>query len=96
MKNKLYFVFFLLFLFSLTVSSDSESVDIPSGMIAAEKSEETPQNAKKPKYDYDYMSSFLSRNTKPLGLKDNAPLRKFLNQPSIHWALRAGGRHILN
>lgn len=96
MKSKLYLVFSLLFLFSLTVSSESVIGDTPSGTIAAEKSEETPQSAKKPKYDYDYMSSFLARNTKPLGLKDNAPLRKFLNQPSIHWALRAGGRHILN
>jgi hypothetical protein len=63
-------------------------------MFAIKHSEEAPQSTQKPKYDY--MSSFLSRNTKPLGLKDNAPLRKFLNQPSINWALRAGGRHILN
>lgn len=96
MKNKIYFVFFLLFLFSLSVSSDNVSVNTPPVITAAETPEKAPQEAKKPKYDYDYMSSFLSRNTKPLGLKDNAPLRKFLNQPSIQWALRAGGRHILN
>lgn len=94
MKNKLYLVFFLLFLFLLPVSSESVIGDTPSRTITVKKSEETPQTAKKPKYDY--MSSFLARNTKPLGLKDNAPLRKFLNQPSIRWALRAGGRHILN
>lgn len=53
-----------------------------------------PQSVKKPKFDY--MSSILSRNTKPLGLKDNLVLRKFLNQPSIKWAIRSGRRHVLN
>ena len=94
MKNKIYLVFFLLFLFLLPMSSDNMIGDTRAGTIAMEKSEEAPQTAKKPKNDY--MSSFLARNTKPLGLKDNVPLRKFLNQPSIRWALRAGGRHILN
>ena len=94
MKNKLFFVFFLLFLLSLATSSDSMSKYTSTGMFATNHSEDAPQSTQKPKYDY--MSSFLSRNTKPLGLKDNAPLRKFLNQPSINWALRAGGRHILN
>ena len=94
MKNKLYFVFFLLLGLSLTLSSDSMSKSSFPGISALKNSEETPQSSQKPKVDY--MSSFLSRNTKPLGLKDNAPLRKFLNQPSINWALRAGGRHILN
>jgi len=94
MKNKLFFVFVLFLLLSLTMASDSPSTYVFTGMFATKKSEEAPQSSQKPKYDY--MSSFLSRNTKPLGLKDNAPLRKFLNQPSINWALRAGGRHILN
>jgi hypothetical protein len=94
MKNKLFFVFFLFLLLSLTASSDSPGTHVFTGMSATKNSEEDPQSTQKPKYDY--MSSFLSRNTKPLGLKDNAPLRKFLNQPSINWALRAGGRHILN
>jgi len=53
-----------------------------------------PQTIKKPKYDY--MSTFLSRNTKPLGLKENIALRKFLKQSSIKWSIRSGERHILN
>jgi hypothetical protein len=94
MKNKLFIFFSLLLLLSLTTPSDSMNKCAFTGMFATKHSEEAPQTTQKPKYDY--MSSFLSRNTKPLGLKDNAPLRKFLNQPSINWALRAGGRHILN
>ncbi len=87
-------MFFLLFLLSLTMSTKSTRSYAFSGMYAVHSPETSPQSTQKPKTDY--MSSFLSRNTKPLGLKDNASLRKFLNQPSINWALRAGGRHILN
>jgi hypothetical protein len=50
--------------------------------------------AKKPKYDY--MSSFFSRNTKPLGLKEDLAVKKLLRQPAIIWAFRAGQRNILN
>lgn len=50
--------------------------------------------AKKPKYDY--MSSFFSRNTRPLGLKEDLALKKLLGQKSITWALRTGIRHILD
>ncbi len=56
--------------------------------------EPPPQSSDKQKFDY--MSSILSRNTKPLGLKENISLRKLLNQPSIKWAMRSGGRHLLN
>lgn len=44
----------------------------------------------------DYMSSFFSRDTKPLGLKEDAALKKFLRQSGIKWANRTGIRHILN
>jgi hypothetical protein len=44
----------------------------------------------------DYMSDFLSRNTKPLGLKEDRRLEKLLKQPAIDWAIRAGARHILD
>jgi len=47
----------------------------------------------KPKYDY--MSSFYSRNTKPLGLKEDVALRRLMRQPGIKWAIRTGIRHIL-
>ena len=50
--------------------------------------------SQKPKYDY--MSSFYSRNTKPLGLKEDVALRKLMRQPGIKWAVRSGIRHILN
>jgi len=50
--------------------------------------------AKKPKYDY--MSSFFSRNTKPLGLKEDLAVKTLLKQPAIKWAVRTGQRNILN
>jgi hypothetical protein len=49
--------------------------------------------AKKPKTDY--MSSFLLRNTKPLGLKEDQALKDLLQQPSMFWAVRTGTQHIL-
>jgi hypothetical protein len=50
--------------------------------------------AKKPKSDY--MSSFFSRNTKALGLKEDLALKKLMKQPSIKWAVRTGIRHVLD
>ncbi len=49
--------------------------------------------ARKPK---DYMSSFFSRDTKPLGLKEDQALKKLLREPGIKWACRTGIRHILD
>ncbi|MGQ9801472.1 MAG: hypothetical protein ACUVRL_07410 [Candidatus Saccharicenans sp.] len=53
-----------------------------------------PQEVQKPKLDY--MSTFLSRTTSPLGLKEDEELRRLLRQSKTSWALRAGIRHILN
>jgi hypothetical protein len=50
--------------------------------------------AKQPKYDY--MSSFFSRSTKPLGLKEDLALKKLLRQRGIVWAVRTKIRHILD
>jgi hypothetical protein len=50
--------------------------------------------AEKPKYDY--MSTFFSRNTKPLGLKEDLAVKSLLRQPSIKWAVRTGQRNVLN
>jgi len=50
--------------------------------------------AKKPKYDY--WSSFFSRNTRPLGLKENEALKRLQKQSNIKWAVRTGIRHILS
>lgn len=52
------------------------------------------QDTKKQKYDY--MSTFLSRDTNPLGLKENVALKKLLEQSSIKWAIRSSKRQILN
>ena len=78
-------------LLTIPVSPDSMSDHASSGFFATDS---TPQNTQKQKFDY--MSSILSRNTKPLGLKENVTLRKWLNQPSILWAMRSGNRQILN
>lgn len=94
MKKKCFSIFILFISLSLFLSFHREGKHTSSEIIGSERAVSTPQSVKKP--DYDYMSSILSRNTKPLGLKENLPLRKFLNQPSFKWALRAGGRHILN
>jgi len=50
--------------------------------------------AGKPKYDY--WSSFFSRNTKPLGLKEDQALKKLQRQRSAKWAVRTGIKHILS
>ncbi len=56
----------------------------------------TPQEipAKKPKSDY--MSTLLSRNTNPLGLREDQMTKKLLQQGRVKWAVRAGARHILD
>jgi hypothetical protein len=56
--------------------------------------EPPPQDVQKP--NYDYMSTFLSRSTHPLGLKEDPAVRRMLGQGSVSWALRAGSRHILD
>ncbi|MEW5900783.1 MAG: hypothetical protein AB1715_04915 [Acidobacteriota bacterium] len=50
--------------------------------------------AQKPKPDY--MSSFFSRNTRPLGLREDLALKELLKQPGVKWAVRTGMRHILD
>ena len=44
----------------------------------------------------DYMKDVLRRNTKPIGLKEDKLLQKLLKQSNMKWAVRAGGRHILD
>ena len=55
-----------------------------------------PQEVPPKKPKYDYLSTFLDRNTKSLGLKSDPELEKLLKQPSIKWAIRAGSKHVLN
>ncbi len=63
------------------------SLFVTSGILS-------PQEEQKSKNDY--MSTLLSRNTDPLGLKENPGLQKLLNQPSIKWAIKSGRRQILH
>jgi hypothetical protein len=55
-----------------------------------------PQEYPAEKAKDDYMSSFFSRNTKPLGLKEDLAVRQLLRQPATKWAVRAGRSNILN
>jgi hypothetical protein len=78
----------MILLFTLKKIGFSESSFFPKN------SQAEPQASRKPKYDY--MSTFLSRDTEPLGLKEDIALKRFLEQPSIKWAIRSGKKHILN
>jgi len=53
-----------------------------------------PQDVQKS--SYDYMSNYLSKSTRPLGLKEDPAVRRMLGQGSVPWAIRAGSRHILD
>jgi hypothetical protein len=93
--NKRFLAIFVLFVFlSLFLSPHEARKAGSAAVFDVAGTSPPPQTVKKT--DNDYMSSILSRNTKPLGLKENLPLRKFLNQPSFKWALRSGGRQILD
>lgn len=84
----------LFLLVPLFISFQEEKGLNPSELVTAKANTAHPQGVKKPKYDY--MSTFLSRNTKPLGLKEDQALKRFLKQSTLKWAIRAGERHILN
>ncbi len=87
-------VFFILLLLSLTFTSPSGLSS--NGLFLAKSTAAYPQDVPVKKPKYDYMSTILSRNTKPLGLKEDPELEKLLKQPSIKWAIRAGKKHILD
>lgn len=53
-----------------------------------------PQEVQKPRLDY--MSTFLSRDTTPLGLKEDQKIRQLLKESRAKWMVRAGLRSILN
>ena len=60
----------------------------------ATSQEPPPQEVQKP--NYDYMSTFLSRSTHPLGIKEDPAARRMLGQGAVPWAIRAGSRHVLD
>jgi len=82
----------LLLLVSFLLSSQADKGFSSSGPFGKE-TEAYPQATKKPKEDY--LSTFLSRDTKPLGLKENSTLQQFLNQRYITWVIRSEMRQIL-
>jgi hypothetical protein len=59
-----------------------------------EEQETNPQQIQKP--TYDYMSNYLSRSTRPLGLNVDPLAKEILSQKSAKWAVRAGARHVLD
>jgi len=46
--------------------------------------------------DTSYMSQWLNRNTRPLGLQEDSRYARLAEQPRIIWAIRASGRHVLD
>jgi len=56
--------------------------------------EPPPREVQRP--THNYMDGFLSRNTRPLGLKDDPAARRMLGQGPVAWAIRSGSRHILD
>ena len=94
MRKKILLGVLFILLISLTFTSPS---DLSSkGLFLANSPGADPQDTPVKKPKYDYMSTILSRNTKPLGLKEDPELEKLLKQPSINWAIRAGNKHILD
>lgn len=65
-----------------------------SRLWASSGGQTSPQEVQKPKYDY--MSTFLSRSTQPLGLKEDPALKKLLGQGAVKWSVRAGSRQVLD
>jgi hypothetical protein len=93
-----YVMLFSLFVLILppvsSIASSQETKIKEERSISTPPDQSPPQEIQKPKLDY--MSTFLSRNTSPLGLKENQGLRELLKQSKTKWAIRAGVRHILN
>lgn len=94
MKNKILSAILSVFLVSLVFSYWEKKEYSPSERLVVNTLKAYPQTVKKP--EFDYMSTILSRNTKPLGLKENPVLKKFLSQSLIKWAVRSEEKHILN
>jgi len=75
--------------FSLIVGPQASS---PGAQTTSQ--EPPPKEVQKP--NYDYMSTFLSRSTHPMGLKDDPATRRMLGQGPVAWAIRSGARHVLD
>lgn len=86
----------LLVVFLLLAGPAHRAASISGGRAEAPPpgQENPPRDIQQPKYDY--MSTFLSRSTQPLGLKDAPEIRTLLEQKAAKWAVRATARHILD
>lgn len=93
MKRKILSVLFPFILLSLLLSSPEAFSRINT--VFARNGAPLPQESPVKKPQYDYMSTFLARNTKPLGLKIDLSVQKLLKQSTIKWAFRSEERHIL-
>jgi lipopolysaccharide export LptBFGC system permease protein LptF len=93
-KNKILVTFLLFLLISLVLPYSIDRKSSYADALIEVKLMLSPQTIPKP--ENDYMSTILSRNTKPLGLKENLTLQRYLDQPTIKWAIRAEKKHILN
>jgi len=78
---------------SLSVSPESSAL---AGASRSDEMASAVQEFPTEKPRYDYMSMFYSRNTKPLGLREDLALKKLMSQPGIKWAIRTGVGHILD
>ena len=85
----------ILFLFLSVVLSFLKAYALKE-LTLAKSFTSSPQDYPVKKPRYDYMSTFLSRDTKPLGLKEDLAYKKLLSQSNIKWAIRAAERHILD
>ena len=94
MKHKILSFLIPIFILSLFISSNETSIYSKINLNLSKLNSFHPQSVKKPKHDY--LSTYLSRDTKPLGLQENQALKKYLDQSCIKWAIRANESHILN
>ena len=91
MRKRIFFLIAVIFAGAILVYSlHPIASNQGSSRISGQESQDTK------KLKYDYMSTFLSRDTNPLGLKENVALKKLLEQSSVRWAIRSSRRHILN
>lgn len=93
MKRKNIILTVLIFFIPILYSSHNGQE--PSTQSITKKDEEQQKNVPGKKPSYDYMSTYLSRNAKPLGLKENLALKELMDQSTIKWVIRASNKHIL-
>jgi hypothetical protein len=94
MRHKFLSLALVLIFLSLLVFSMNDSGLSPTVNAMPSAAYSSPQESGQT--ETDYFNLLLSRDTQPLGLKENSALSRYLSQSSIKWAIRSGKRHILN